>query len=146
MFVTTKLDCWPTRLYFCCSHWWGAIGGHRAFESLRANILDVGSWSDVLFYPSEADGFFITLPLPLTHLEPQQDRPTWKSLKIWRNWRPRLLKTIRFDGLTNKSSCNQKPSAFQKRSPFYTTTATNMCNITSYAWSTFSNSIVTLQQ
>ena len=75
--------------------------------------------------------FLVTLPLPPTHLEPQQDRPTGKSLKIWRNWRPRLLKTNRFDGPINKSNCSQKPSAFPRQSPFYPTTyvTTRHCQI-----------------
>ena len=66
--------------------------------------------------------FLITLPLPSTHLEPQHDRLAGNSLKIWRNKRPRLLKTRRFDGPTNKISFSQKPSVFPRWNPLYPTT------------------------
>ena len=106
------------KVVFCCFHWWSAIVGHRECESLGANLSDVSSYSNV----PRGLWLLITLPLPLTHLQPQQDRPTRKSLKIWRNWKPRLLKTITFDGPANKSSSSQKPGVFSRRNPLYLTT------------------------
>jgi hypothetical protein len=53
------------KVVFCQSHWWGAIAGHRGFESLGANLSDVSSCSDVPFYPSEARGFLSHYPYPL---------------------------------------------------------------------------------
>ena len=87
-------------------------------------------WRPIL--PLRGLWFLITLPLPLIHLEPQQDRPTGKNLKIWRNWRPRLLKTRRFNGPTNKSSCSQKPNAFPRRNPLYPTTLSFIPSASSY--------------
>jgi hypothetical protein len=95
LFPLVRRDCWSPWIWKFRSQY---VGCQLVF------------WRPVL--PVRDMWFLITLSLPLTRLEPQHDRPTWKSLKFWRNWRPALLKTRRFNGPANKSSCSQKPSAF----------------------------------
>ena len=87
-FLLVRRDCW--------SPW---VWKFRSQSFGRQLVF----WRPVL--PVRSPWFLITLPLPFTHIEPQQDRSTGKRLKIrrnWRNWRledqKTRLKTRRFDG------------------------------------------------
>jgi hypothetical protein len=89
LFPLVRRDCWSSWVWKFRSQY---VGCQLVF------------WRPVL--PVRGMCFLIIVLLPLTRLELQHDRPTGKSLKFWRNWRPRFLKTRIFDGLASKSSCS----------------------------------------